>query len=343
MTRINDGTETGAPDLGGMDRRRFLTGAMTGATLMLLGPGVAACGDDEGAGGGDSGKVIGVNTPFRGADVFRPLMAGADEEAKRRGYQVLKSNGMLEAEPQLGELNAWIGKQVDAMTIYPVDVNSLGPVVERAHQQDIIVVAYAAMIPGADGATLFNEAQGAQLVGEAAAKWIQENLDGNANVALLTQNEQETSRLRVDRAVETMRKTVPDAKIVAKAEAADPATALNATQTILQGHPEVNVMICINDQDLIGASRALKQARREPESLWMGGFDGSREAMQLILDGAIVGVTAALSAKQIGATTIAVPANILEGKGPKEVMTDYVLVTNETADLARRLIADFDA
>lgn len=103
-------------------------------------------------------------------------------------------------------------------------------------------------------------------------------------------------------------------------------------------------MICINDQDLIGVGQALKQVRRPASSVWAGGFDGSKAAMQAILAGSVVGATAALPLKQIGTTTVSVPAAIIAGKkgaADRHVVTDYVLVSNSTPALAKKLIADY--
>ena len=186
--------------------------------------------------------------------------------------------------------------------------------------------------------------QAAVLIGTAAAKWVHTKLGGKANVALLTQNELQTNKARIDATVSQLKKLAPGAKVIAQAEAASAPDALKATQSLLSAHPEINMIIAINDQDLIGVGQALKQARRAPSSVWAGGFDGSKAAMQAILAGSVVGATAALPLKQLGMTTVSVPAAILAGKKDKasrHALTNYVLVDNNTTALTKKLIADY--
>jgi ribose transport system substrate-binding protein len=321
---------------GGRTRAGFLK-ATAGASVTAL-----AASRVPRAFAADSSKQIAVDLPFIQADVYPPLIAGAKEEAKRRGYTILQSASQLNLSAQLSELNTWIGEGVAAITAYPLDLKSFGPLVKRMHSKHEIFVAYGVPVPGADGSTLFNEKQASTIVGAAAGQYVKAKLGGKANVGLLVQKELETSRLRVDRAVAQMRKIAPGTKVVASAEAAAAPDALSATRTMLQAHPEINVMICINDQDLVGASQALKQLGRKPESVWMAGFDGSKAALQKLVSGDVFGATAALPLRAIGRTTVAVPANIIAGKGPRHLVTDYVLVTSRTKALAKKLIADYN-
>jgi ABC-type sugar transport system substrate-binding protein len=330
-------------------RHRFLRRAagaslLVAAVLVVAGSGFVGYGARQATAAPDRGansKVIAVDLPFIQADVYPPLIAGAKQEAAKRGYKILQSSSQLDLNTQLTELHTWIAENIAAITAYPLDLNSFGPIVQQAHSHNELFIAYGVSVPGADGSTLFNEKQASRIIGTAAGKYIKNKLHGKAQVGLLVQAELETSRLRVNRAVTWMHRFAPKAKVVAHAEAAAAPDALTATRAMLQAHSGIRVLICINDQDLIGASQALRQLGRRPSSVWMGGFDGSKAAMQRILDGRVVGATAALPLKAIGRTTVAVPANILAKKGKRRVMTSYVLVTNSTKKLLRKLIADY--
>jgi ABC-type sugar transport system substrate-binding protein len=325
-------------------RRRFLR---TAAGVSIGAAGLDLAGLRLGAAHaalGNGSKTIAVDLPFVQADVYPPLIAGAKQEAAKRGYKILESSSQLDLSHELNELNTWIPENIAAITAYPLDLKSFGPVVKKAHQHNEVFVAYGSPVPGADGSTLFNDPQAAVLIGTAAAAWAHKKLGGKANVALLTQNELQTNKARIDATIKQMQKLAPGAKVIAQAEAAAAPDALKATQSLLSAHPEINMMICINDQDLIGVGQALKQARRAASSVWAGGFDGSKAAMEAILAGTVVGATAALPLKQIGATTVSVPAAILagkKGKADRNVVTDYVLVSNSTPALTKKLIADY--
>jgi len=324
-------------------RRRFLKTA-AGASLAVAGLDLASFGAGAAiAALGNGSKTIAVDLPFVQADVYPALIAGAKQEAAKLGYTIVQSSSQLALSTELNELNTWIPQNIAAITAYPLDLKSFGPVVKKAHQHNEVFVAYGSPVPGADGSTLFNDPQAAVLIGTAAAAWVHKKLGGKANVALLTKNELQTNKARIDATLAQLKKLAPGAKVIAQAEAAAAPDALKATQSLLSAHPEINLMICINDQDLIGVGQALKQARRPASSVWAGGFDGSKTAMQAILSGAVVGATAALPLKQLGATTVSVPAAIIAGKTGKarHALTDYVLVDNSTTALTKKLIADY--
>jgi ribose transport system substrate-binding protein len=325
-------------------RGRFLKGAAA-TTLAVAGLDLAGfrLGTALGALGNGS-KSIAVDLPFVQADVYPPLIAGAKAEAAKYGYKVLQSSSQLDLSTELNELNTWIPENIAAITAYPLDVKSFAPLVKKAHQHNEAFIAYGSPVPGADGSTLFNDPQAATLIGTAAAKWVHSKLGGKANVALLTQNELETNKARINATVAQLKKLAPGAKVVAQAEAASAPDALKATQSLLSAHPDINMIIAINDQDLIGVGQALKQARKSPSSVWAGGFDGSKAAMQAILNGSVVGATAALPLKKIGMTTVSVPHAILTGNksnAARHVVTNYVLVDNSTTKLTKQLIADY--
>jgi ribose transport system substrate-binding protein len=116
-------------------------------------------------------------------------------------------------------------------------------------------------------------------------------------------------------------------------------------QSVLQGHPNLNAVICIADDGSLGAERAFLASRPSKDrmaKMYITGFDGSRVAMKRVLAGSVIRSVAALPLKKIGESAIDVPANIIEGKQPTKIKHKYVLVSLETAANGRKLIADFE-
>jgi hypothetical protein len=70
-------------------------------------------------------------------------------------------------------------------------------------------------------------------------------------------------------------------------------------------------------------------------------MDGSLTALQQILNGEYVGASGALPLKEIGRQAVRIPVNLLTGKGPKHYIAKYLIVTNQTPALAKKLIADY--
>jgi ribose transport system substrate-binding protein len=215
-------------------------------------------------------------------------------------------------------------------------------VVKQAHGKNIKVVGYSVHVPGEDGSVTFDNRQGSQIVGEAAVKWIKETQNGAGKVAVLDDTT-DVARQRLDPAISLIRTTSPGSKIVARPLVDPPLTqqAFQAAQSILQAHPDVNVFLCVDDDEALGVHQAVKKSGRKPEDVWIAGLDGSKTAMQQLLDGEYVGASAALPLKEIGRQAVLVPVNLLNGKGPSSYVAKYLLVTHETPDLAKKLIADY--
>lgn len=351
-----------------LDRRRFLSMA-AGTTLGIAGLGglAAACGggDDGGsttggttssaagdtsaadtaaatssASGGSKGRIA-FGQPNTMADVAKPLLEGAKQEAESRGYELLQSSANGQLEKQIQEINTWIADGVDAMTILPLDPNAMAPLVEKAHAADIYFISYAAKIEGADGYTIFDDRQGGALVGEAAAAWINDTLGGEAQVALLAPTFIETLKLRIAGAEEALARLAPNAKVVARTEALLAADALTDTRSILQANPDVNVILCAADDGCLGAAQAFEATGRDPETMFIAGWDGAKAVMEKILEGGTIRATGALDLIELGKSAIFTAANVIEGQEPTETVNKYILVTANDPAVAERLIATY--
>jgi ABC-type sugar transport system substrate-binding protein len=328
--------------------------AFAGAGLLALSPILAACGSESSTATGGTGtgttaavKVdkIGFSHPFPGTDIYRPLRKGLREAADKLGVQVLESQAEGKADKQLAEIRTWIASGVQGITILNIAGEGLGPVVKNAHEKDVKIVGYASKIDGEDGFVVFDNRQGAQLVAEAASKYIDENLADldRIELGLLTLDSLgETGTTRVGGAVEILKQMQPQIEVVAKAEGTNIAgPAQNATRSMIQAHPDIKMMICISDDGQVGAYQALKQAGKQKD-VWLAGYDGSRVAMQMILDNEMIGCTAAIPLRAIGEQSVQIPYNLIVGEGPTEYAAPYELVTNDTPELAKKLIADFE-
>jgi ABC-type sugar transport system substrate-binding protein len=285
---------------------------------------------------------IAFGQPDRTADVYKPLIAGAQLEGQERGYEVLESFAEGRADKQIAEINTWIGSGVKAMTILPLDEQAMQPAIEKAHEAGIVFVSYSDIIPNADGYTVFDSVQGGEMVGEWVGNWINENLGGEAEIASLTADFHETGRQRIGGAEKLIAELAPNSTVVNRTEAVLAPEAFTATQSILQANPNVNVILCIADDGCLGAAQAFEATGRDPSTMCIVGWDGSREVMRRILEGGPIRATGALDLLEIGRSAIWVPANILEDKEPKNFTSEYVLVTADTPDEAQRLIDAYD-
>ena len=124
--------------------------------------------------------------PDTSASVYPLLLKGAKEEAAKRGYELLQSHANGKLDAQVNELNTWIGQGIGGVIVLPLDNNAMAPLIEKAHAANVKFLDYSdRALPGTDGWVIFNNLQGAALVGTDAGRWVNRTLNGKAKVALL--------------------------------------------------------------------------------------------------------------------------------------------------------------
>lgn len=321
------------------------------AALMLAGCGSGGGDGSDAAGTEDAGGQEATTTddetyriafgfPFRAVDIYKPLIDAAKAEAERHGVELLESSAGISASEQLSEVDTWIGQGVDAIVLFSLEPDSLGPVVERAHEAGIKIIGYGENLPGQDGSIVFNNTQGAELIGQITGDYINDELGGEANVGVLSFLTGEQNRIRSQKAVETIQEIAPGAEVVAEAQANDAATALEVGRPMLNRAPDINVVVANTDDNINGFQSALSAAGRDPTSVWFASYDASTPILQKLLDGDIIGVTAALPTEDVGEAVVTAALNAITGEGETSLKPDYVAVTHEDTDLIEEILAE---
>ena len=145
----------------------------------------------------------------------------------------------------------------------------------------------------------------------------QPNLGGKAKVGLLTHEIQQTGRDRIHGAVAAIKKVAPKVQVVARHEGVLAAEAYTVTQSMLQAHPDLNVIFCIADDGCLGAERAFMQtkpSKARQATMYIAGWDGAMPVMKKIVSGKrVIRSTGALDLVGIGAASIEATANAIEG------------------------------
>jgi ribose transport system substrate-binding protein len=327
-----------------IDRRKFILGAAgVAAGLALPGSAFARFSTSSNA------KSIAFAQPDTSASVYPLLLKGAKQEASKRGYQLLESHANHQLDAQVNELNTWIGQGIGGVIVLPLDNNAMLPLIKKAHAANVKFLDYSdKALPGTDGWVIFNNLQGAALVGADAGRWVNKTLGGNAKVALLTHEIQQTGKDRIHGGIKALQKVAPKAKVVAQHEGVLAAECLTVTQSLLQAHPDLNVILCIADDGALGAEKAFMQTHpsaARQKQMYIGGWDGSIPAMQAVVKNSVIRSTGALDLVGIGAASVRATADAIEGKGSSRINYPYVLVSQSAAGkkTGRQLLKKYGA
>jgi ribose transport system substrate-binding protein len=334
-----------------IDRRRFLAGAAGAAALA----GLAACstGADKPAAPasstGPNRKKIAFAQPDTSFAGYPLLLNGAKQAAQERGYTLLESHANAKLDAQVSEINTWIGQEIGGIMVLPLDNNAMAPLITKAHQNGVKILDYSdKALEGADGWVIFDNLQGAKLVGEHAGNWVNQKLGGQAQVALLTHEVQQTGRDRINGAVEALKKVAPGVKVVAQQEGVLSAESLTVVQSMLQAHPDINVLFCIADDGCLGAEKAFMQrnpSQERQDKMYIAGWDGTMPVFQKILAKSVIRSTGALDLIKIGAASVNATADAIEGKpaANTQISFPYVLVDQDHPEVTQDFVNRYQA
>ena len=183
---------------------------------------------------------------------------------------------------QVTQIENFIADGVDAIIVGAVDPAAIYDVTQRALDAGIVVMAFGVNI---DNYTLDLTAQqydAGWANGTKAAAWINEHLDGVAQVGLLGHPEVEVLIVRAQGIIDALAHYAPGAEIVIEASAVTPDVGMAAAENFLMAFPEMMVIVCIGDGGAIGANAAVMAAGRDSDEFGIFSVDATVEAMQSI-------------------------------------------------------------
>ncbi len=165
-----------------------------------------------------------------------------------------------------------------AFVVAPVDPRSLGPHLQVAIDEGIYV---GAIVPP-PAVTILNAPQylTGQTLAEDAARYIETELGGRANVVLLTHDSLQFLAPRFTAMRDVLRR-LPGVSIVADISPSpvNEAGGYATMKTIMIAQPQVDVVLGA-DTVVLGALRALREADRARPDQYLGGIDGEPEAVR---------------------------------------------------------------
>lgn len=232
------------------------------------------------------------NNPWRLAQT-----ASMQDEAKKRGWQLVYTDAAGSAAKQVADVNSMIAQQVDIIFLAPREEKPLIPAIMAAKQAGIPVILLDRNVdqslakPGEDyvtfiGSNFIEEGQrvAEYLVGMNGDKKIIIELEGTVGSSPANDRKKGFDDVIAQHS---------DYKIVAS-QSGDFARdkGRQVAETLLQAHPDANVIYAHNDEMAIGAIAALEAAGKTAgrDGVLVFSIDGGKEAVQLVVDGKIEAV-----------------------------------------------------
>ena len=219
---------------------------------------------------------------------------------------------------QVSDIQSLISQKVDVLVIAPLTETGEVSAILAAKKACIPVFLvdrdadHTLAKPGQDYVTFVGSdfVKQAQLVADTLIKAT----NGKAKIIELEGTSGATPAILRKKGFDDEIKSQPGMQIVASQDANfDRDTARQKMQTLLQAHPDVNVVYCANDEECQGAIAALKAAGKKPgKDVLIGSIDGETAGLQSIIAGEqLVSVT---SNPRLGALTFQAIADYAGGK-----------------------------
>ena len=249
----------------------------------------------------------------------------AQEKADEEGVELLIADAQNDPNNQMNAVENFIESDCDVIMIQALDAASMSAKAAEAMEKGIKVIAYGIGLDNCDVWYKNDNTVTGTAVGEMAAEWVNENLEGSANVCVIRFDTVEVLIERADAIKAAMEANCTgEVNFVAEIDAIDAASGMDKMESALAAHPDINVVVSISDGPAIGAFEALKSDvamnGKDESKMAIFGSDLSLIALQDILDGTMYRGTTDVDNLLSGTKSVEIALNLVNGEEQEDVV-----------------------
>ncbi|WP_455381525.1 sugar ABC transporter substrate-binding protein [Salinispira pacifica] len=290
-------------------------------SVMFVGA-VVASGSKEATGAAKEVRVA-----FMVHDLGNPFWAtqakGATDMAKQLGVQLTVIDLHVDPAKEVSTWENLITSKVDGIMISCVDEKASQEYCKKAQAAGIKVMATVHPLKGADGSLYNDEYHYGYLAGVEAGRFIKEKLGGQAKFALLAADCTPFVIPRTDGIRDGILSQAPGAVCVGRQDAFQTDKGMTVTESLLQAHPDLAVIGCLNDDGALGAYEAMAAAGKNPDMVCITGTDGVAQALAKIKEGSMLRASVSMAPYE---------------SGKKELDILYKLITNQACEPNQKIV-----
>lgn len=219
-------------------------------------------------------SVMSYENPY-----FISVVNGFEAKCKELGTKSFIVDAKYDVAKQVSDIENLIEQGVDAILISPIDDKAITQVVEKAKEKGIIVLGTAQPVSNSYANYIVNEYEYGKVIGSNAGNWIKDKLNGEAEVAIISQDNVEAVIQRGNGVEDAIKEIAPNAKIVARQAGDTPEKGMQIIEGVLQQYPNLKVVVGVNDSGAIGGYEAVKALGKATDDFFVGGADATAEAI----------------------------------------------------------------
>jgi ribose transport system substrate-binding protein len=286
---------------------------------------------------------IGISMKTLDAPYFAAQEVSAKKHAEELGCEVISVDGQNDLNKQVADVEDMVAQGIGALIINPRDSKGLVPAVNAATAAGVKVFVIDSTIDAqANFVTLVqsSNSQNGLLVGQ----WLADATKGKElKIALISGDKgnevgQERRLGVLAGLTEGQLRNEGRANFTVVGQGWGAWTnegGLKAMEDLLTANPDVNVVLGENDSMVLGAQKALEQANKSGDVLFLAAADGQKEALQAIKDGKY-GATGLNDPALVAATAVDLAKKALDGKLPGDISkityTTPTAITKDNVD-----------
>ncbi|ROQ57267.1 fructose transport system substrate-binding protein [Rathayibacter sp. PhB152] len=324
-------------------RSRRLTSALAAAAVVLLPLTGCQSATSSPPAGERLAECDGVGltrvgySPYSNSGGYFPLVEkGLQSVLGDCGIDVVTSDPDGESGEQVSGIENLVAAGAKAVIVCPTDPKAISPVARRLAGQDVLVIGLATDIPEADVVFNLDDRAFGELEGESAGGWLAANrTDEKPTVAILHQDSGGAPLIaRHEGVIAGLDAALGEGEwtLVSEVEAYQEDTGNAQTSTVLQAHPDLDLIVGLNDSSALGALSAVKASGRTPGedvAIVTGGEDA--RILQGVLSGEVVSTVGLFPVQQGEIIARAVLELSSGGDVEREQIVPVELVTAENA------------
>ncbi len=228
-------------------------------------------------------------------------------------------------------INSFVAQGAKVIIACEIDEQSTAPALTAARQAGVQVIRFADVSTDRTSVTItFSNEDMGRLVGTYTADVINREMGGDAVVAILDYPPATATIRRADAMQATLLKKAQNVKIVGHWLGGLPDNGEQSMTEALQQHPDINVIMSINDAGAYGAIKALRKAGKKPGDVMIVSVDAETEAQRMMRAGDFFRASVDSGAVASGEDAVDAAVKLLAGSiVPRQIFLPGTIVTRE--------------
>lgn len=231
------------------------------------------------------GMSLGVSFGQNVHPFFKAMQKGIEDACADYGIEktsIQSADSSL--EKQVTQIENLTTSGITSLLVNPYDSEGVAVAVQAAIDAGVNVFSMDISISGAE--PTYHVASDNRKIGELLAQRLEELLEGEGKIAILVEPSVSSLKERQEGFLSYIENT--DIEIVAEQLGAIERTdALEAAETVLQAHSDIQAFVGINENSAMGIASAIQSAGLSEQGIIVTGVDSTEDVMTGIKDGYI--------------------------------------------------------